>query len=697
MAKYIFVKNELKPHLKEMGDIDNGTRLPEFLRGLDLVNPYIILNGINLETLKLEENHTLSEDDRIVIVNQVKGLDPITIAIIAIVASVAVSYAMITLLAPDKPSIPKSTEQKKAETEFTVNTSQNQARNGESIPECFGNFVRTPDIISTPYRRYDSNNKQFLYMLLCVGVGENTISDVFIEDTNVTEFSSGVIDYRVYKNATAHTGNDLIKDDWNTTFSDTYMRDVVITVKEIDNILLEQADPFDEIQANPSGTLTDLLEFDIQFPNGLTNNNSSTSVTVQFQYRNSSGTLTTVNEVITANTIDPIRKTYSYAVTPDYYKMKAIRVTADSTSTSVRDTVYLDSMKTYLINNDVTGNGAIEYGDLTLMAVKIKATQGISDKGQFKVKVNATRDNISTLKEVMEHVWTTENGGRQAIEGIDLPIMNETYNSVISSRGTVFKTLQSVATSARYNVFPSFNVLTARKDVPQAVRTMLFSEANIKKNSLKVTMSAKDETDYDGVKTIYRNPTTFENEHEVYPSNSAFPQEIPLDGITDQAFALEQAEFLHNQDELRNIKYQFETELDAFVPSLYDRVGISHPVLSKSQSGVIVDYNVTNSTVTLQDRLNDSYTDLRILFRSRLGTPSVLYTVTNINNRILTLDTSVNALPTDLYIGDDEQKTIYQLGETITFIDDIIITEIKPKANNIIAVTAWNYNEAIYP
>ena len=701
MGKYIFIRNELKPHDRELDDCEG--LLIDFLKTLDLVNPMIVLNDEPLEKdgeFIVHDGYILKPNDALVIVNQVKGLDPITITFIVIAATIAVTYAITTLLAPDKPSIPKRAEQKKGETEFTVNTSQNQARNGEPIPECFGTYVRTPDIISAPYRRYDASNDQFLYMILGISVGENTINNVFIEDTLTTAFPSGVVDYRLYKNETAHTGNDKIKDDWNLTFTDDKMRDVVITSKEIQDYKLTVATPFNEIQLNPSDTISDLLEWDIVFPSGLYTQNTDSSLanrslTVRLHYRNSAGTLVTQDQVISGASRDPIRKTFSIAVTPDYYKTKAERITADSTNTRVQDIVFLERMKAYLLNADLSGSEYIRYGDMTLLAIRVKATEGVSGKGQFKVKVNATRDGLSTLKQVMEYVWSADNGGRQDLSGIDLPTMSETYNSVISQRSTVYKTIQSVGTSARYNVFPSFNIITARKDIPQAIRTMMFSEVNMVKGSLKITMSAKDTTDYDGVRCIYRDADSFEDRFETFPLLASFPQDVPLDGITSQVFAAEQAEFLHNQDLFRNVKYQFDTELDGFVPSLFDRVGVSHPVIGKTQSGLLRAFSV--NTVTLNETVKETFITPKILFRSRTGEPSVLYDVISISGRVLTIDVSSDPLPTDLYIGDEEQRTMYQLGDTVNFVDEVMITEVKPKRNNIISITGWNYNASIYP
>lgn len=697
MGKYIFIEDSTTEK-KEIGEC-NG-KIVKFLRNMPLVNPRIEINGKNIKNgnnFNISDNYIIKEEDVILIVNEFKGgglgsvirrlADPLGFA------SKTLNYVLGGLLNPEKPSIPTPTEQRKAETEFSINTAQNQARTGQPIPEGFGTFIEFPDLITAQYRRYE-NNDQFLYMLLCVGVGENTINNVFIEDTNVNSFTTGDFTYRSYKTPSSHTGNDKIKDDWNNEFSDPYFRDIVITAREIQNRKVTVSEPFNLIQINPSGTLTDRLEFDILFPNGLTNNNNTTSVEIRFTYEKSDGTQTVVNETITENTINPIRRTFGYSVAPGYYKAKVERITEDSDSSNIRDEVFIETMKAYLINNDVTGNGFIDYGNITLLAVKIKATQGISERGQVKVKVNATRDNITTIENVMNYIWSSDNGGRQPSSKLDLPDMPEPYNAVIRDRTTVFKTLQSVSTSRRYNFYSVFNAMTSRKDVPQANRTMMFSEVNINQGTLRISLSTPSETDYNGVKVIYSDAETFDKKEKTYPLNSTFPEEIEINGLTDDVFAEKQAQFLYEQARFRNIKYEFDTELDGFIPSLYDRCGLSHPALDMSQSGVIVSF--TDNTVTLNETVKENYTNPRIIFRGPNGEPSVHFNVVSINARTITIDISDNPLPSWLYIGDDKQKTMYQIGEGIDYVKDIIVTSIRPKRNNIVSITAWNYNETIY-
>lgn len=851
MAKYIFIEDEFKPHDKEVGETEE-IRLVDFLKSLPLVNPKVELNHKDVFKIvddeliiTIEDDYILKEDDILVIVNE-KGAAGLIWGIVKFVIGVVISYALNRLLY-DKPSVPKpkTSTSEKGESEYSISTSQNQAKKGQPIPECFGTYVRFPDIIAPTYYRYE-DNKEFLYMLLCLGKGQHTIEQIYIEDTDVDDFTEGTFYSRLYKTESEHSGDNKISTDWSNnipigtytpqtinetapyeivpylnsgdylsidlepngqetnmskfriactmpsigayedqffyvyvslfkdnvfieerstskyyknlnpsetvyfnyeilypkgdfdearlqfrsvgrknrgsenvvtaTFRsltyqelnlspDNYFRDIVITSAEVENFKLRDKpeDKMNLFRLNPTGTRADIVEVDIILYGGLYTQNSTGGLsnrTIQFKTTllDLDGNETVYTESITDNTRSQIQKTYSYSVTPSSYMVKVERITSETTDTKVQDEIYARGIKAYLLNEDnpTYGTKYINYGNVSLLAVKIKATEGISSKGQFKVKVRASRDDIVTAKDTLEYIWTSQNGGRQPIEKIDLPLTmeNDNFNGFIDKRTTVLQALQSVASNNRYNIFSSFDVLTARKDEEQPIRTMMFNEANIIKDSLVVTMSSNDESDYDGIRVKYNDFETFEDVFYTYPEDSSFPQDIELDGITDEVLAEEQAVFIYNEKTKRNVRYEFDTELDGLVPTLYDRCAITHPILSTSQSGVIVAF--TNDTVTLNELVNVELEEPKIFFRGRDGKPSDLYTVLSIDARTITVDVSEKALPDDLYIGDEEQRTIYSIGET-GFVDDIIITEIKPKRENIISIKAWNYDDSIYP
>ncbi|WP_105215680.1 host specificity factor TipJ family phage tail protein [Pseudoalteromonas sp. T1lg22] len=124
----------------------------------------------------------------------VEPKEPATIAY-AIIAIVAVGVAIYTAnqipdnynsTTPDGSSI------------YDVNTQGNKPRLMGIIPEGAGRHLIFPDYLTMPRREY-INNEQWLYMMMCVGVGEYEIKpeEIFIANTPVSRYI-GDVDYQVF-------------------------------------------------------------------------------------------------------------------------------------------------------------------------------------------------------------------------------------------------------------------------------------------------------------------------------------------------------------------------------------------------------------------------------------------------------------------------------------------------------------------
>jgi hypothetical protein len=137
------------------------------------------------EQVSTEEWGALDCGSDIEIRPRARGFDPITIAIIAFVAAVAVGFLL-------RPSIPRLGQngrqgQRLQEAALTANTPK---PNGV-IPEVAGRHKVFPDYLVQPRRYFTSPTKQALDVLLCVGRGEFAISDddIRIGETRITDLT----------------------------------------------------------------------------------------------------------------------------------------------------------------------------------------------------------------------------------------------------------------------------------------------------------------------------------------------------------------------------------------------------------------------------------------------------------------------------------------------------------------------------
>jgi len=154
-------------------------------------------NGINTESTRLYLNQTeLSvnssneilyrqlTNETVTVVEEAKGLDPITIAII-----VAISIATSILLQPEIPGDAGVTKQS------PNNQHQGQsniARPYEAIPLIFGSPVAFPDLIGEPIIEY-VNHIKFIRQYMCVGLGLFDISQVKIGATPIDNFTDATV------------------------------------------------------------------------------------------------------------------------------------------------------------------------------------------------------------------------------------------------------------------------------------------------------------------------------------------------------------------------------------------------------------------------------------------------------------------------------------------------------------------------
>jgi len=199
--------NKLDPSVVEMCKCELGitlhdwltTNVPAYFESDEplftvIVNSKILVPG-NWKTYQFSQN-----DDVSIIV---EPKDPATIAY-AVIAIIAVGYAVYTAnqipdnynsTTPDGSSI------------YNVNAQGNKPKLMGIIPEGAGRHLIYPDYLTMPRREY-IDNEQWLYLMLCVGVGDYEIlpEEIFIADTPVSRYT-GDVDYQIFRpseNVTSH-------------------------------------------------------------------------------------------------------------------------------------------------------------------------------------------------------------------------------------------------------------------------------------------------------------------------------------------------------------------------------------------------------------------------------------------------------------------------------------------------------------
>ena len=104
----------------------------------------------------------------------------------------AVSYLISYLLKP------KGKKDKQASPSYSVAIDQNAARLAGTIPVQYGRCLAMPDIASQPYAEFVAHNER-VSMILCLGMGEYQINDIFLGESRVVDFPPGNVQTWIFK------------------------------------------------------------------------------------------------------------------------------------------------------------------------------------------------------------------------------------------------------------------------------------------------------------------------------------------------------------------------------------------------------------------------------------------------------------------------------------------------------------------
>lgn len=594
---------------------------------------------------------------------------------------------------------------------WNISGQKNSIKLGQVVQSTYGQSRIFPPYAARSYTKYIDND-QYLYQLFCVGDGEYDMTDFQIEDTPVSSFEG--VTYETYD-----PGDDV-----------TLFPDNVITSSEVAS--LELFDPLDPeytsetgpFTANPSATDASVLEWDVVFPQGLYWVDSdgdlrSWTVTVNFSYREIDdagdpvgvGTWTVVPFTKTLSTRTPQRFTVSTTVTPARYEVKAVRTGDYDANPTLVDTVQWYQLRAELPSTK-------DYGDVTLLAMVIKATNNLNSESQNKINLVGTRKlpiwngttwsaNTATRSIVWAfcNVLRSSNGANLEDSKLDLPSLL-TLDAVYSSRAdtfdwtfdtetTRFKALSTIASAGRAKLIIYGNRFTMVRDAPQTVPDAAFSPENIKPNSWSEKRRLQRDSTYDGIRVSYTDANTRREETvDCLIGNDAGEslENITLAGITDRDKALREGLYIRAKQIFRTRTVQITTGKEGRIPVYGDLIALSYD-FDLSQSGQVESIAVDNRTVTLKHPLTDHQGD-RIAFRDKYGEIDGPYVCTTDAADLYTVETTSD-IDGDLNFNANDEPPIYFFG-TASTLYDLYTLEEKTTSGDDVTLTLANYDERIY-
>jgi hypothetical protein len=560
------------------------------------------------------------------------------------------------VLPPPKPTSPQqATALAAASPTYSLQAQGNTARLEAAIPEHFGRMLAYPDYAAMPYAEY-SGNEQYLYQLLCIGRGYYDIEAIRIEDTNIANFDD--VTYEVIG-----PGQSVNLFPAN-----------VITSPEVGGQDLVDASYIGPFTVNPAGTTVNYVGLDFVMPRGLyyANNDGSLgekNVQVQVElrriddvgdvladwqvvtdgtqygawsdwsvygqdvamplntataeYRSETSTsgdrgrqsesttivyvrtrTVTTGAVFTAASTTAQRLSLRFGVAAGRYECRVQRLDTKDTSTRAGHDAVWAGLRGYV-------NDARVYGDVTLLAVRMRASSQLSGQASRKINVIATRllptytgSGWTGLQPTRSIAWAlayiAKSVGLTDAQ-IDLAALR-TLDATWATRGDYFdarfdqflsfwEAVSKTAQAGRAKVYLQGGVLRIARDQAATIPVAMFGMRNIVKNSFSVDYLMPTDDTADDVRVSYFDnvrwkPATVTA--KLPASTSAKPSKIELFGVTNRAHAHREGLYTAASNRYRRKIIKFSTEMEGFIPSFLDLINIQHDMPGWGQGGEAV-------------------------------------------------------------------------------------------------------------
>lgn len=624
--------------------------------------------------------------------------------------------ALVNALVPP-PSPPKA--QKMAELSapsptYSLGAQGNVARLGQPIPVVYGRNVIYPDFIGQPYTEY-AGNEQYLYQLLCIGQGQFDIEQIRIEDTVVENdvnqtgafvTSTGSfeeIEYQVIHNAnvTAFPAN-------------------VFTAIEVSGQELIYADPVEYVGpfvANPAGSLINSIAVDIVCPKGLYYANDAGGLdqrTVAFKAEarqiDDSGSpigswVTVVDTSFTEKTTTPQRRSYKAGVSEGRYEVRMTRTNAKDTNVRAGNDVNWGTLRGY-------SRGSQNYGDVTVLAMRMRATNNLSSQASRKINVIATRMlpiwngltwsdatatrsiawAIADLCKANYGMKLTDNqinlSGLLQLDAIWSSRLDR-FDGVFDSQQSAWDALTQIARCGRAIPYMQGGILNVSRDAAETIPVAMFTQRNIARGSMKIQYIMPSEETADALDVEYWDHGTWQPKtvRAALPdSDELTVSNVKLFGCTDRNQAWREGMYMAACNRYRRRTLNFETEMEGFIPSIGDLIVIQHDMPQWGISGELTSWDAETLTANLSEPVTFGAGNHYISLRRRNGSVSGPYLVTAGIDEYTVVLSEVPDITPD--VGIDRERTHFAFGLADSQYINARILSIKPRNLNRVAIYA---------
>lgn len=671
---------------------------------------YCVVNG-RAKMRREWDTYVVQEDDVVCFI-RMAGLPAVAAWVWVAIAVVSVAAAVYVYNSIPKPGS-QANNTPEADPVFDLKGQYNQVRLGNPIEVPYGRNRLWPSIAAREYNKY-VNNDQYRYSLYCLGQGSYDIEAVQIEDTAIANFQD--VTYEVYG-----PGQQV------TLFPVNVVTSVEVGTTE----LLGPneggyAGPSGPFNANPAGTQTNHLEVDVVLPGGLylaANDGTlgDLTVTALFECRliDGAGTpigpwVTLANMSKTLRTNTPQRFTLELDVPPGRYQVRAQRTNDKDTQAKASNTLQWAALRAFLPSTK-------NYGNVTMVAVKAKATNNLNDSAARRFNVIGTR-KLRTW-DPTTRTWSGEVATRSLVAAFcdafqadyggqlgdgylnlrELWVFDAVlqgagthFDFVFDQRSTVWETARVIARVARAVPMLNGSQVTMIRDVPKTLPTAVFNQECIVEGSFSWDMKLAGVDEFDGVEVTYTDQSTWKEETvRVLVGDDAGDnlEQVRIPGCCDRTRAFREGYYYRAGKKYVREQFTFRTGLEGYLPAYGDLVGVSHDLPRWAQGGMVLSLSADRLTLGLSEGVTVAAGHV-IGLRAKDGTLGGPYAVSaGADSRHVVLSAP---LPDLFYFDGSHESPMFLLGPSSEWSKLCVVTGLRPGDDDTVEVQSVPYDSRLF-
>lgn len=605
---------------------------------------------------------------------------------------------------------------------YSLQAQGNAARLMEAIPVLYGRERLYPDFAASPYSEV-AGADEYLYQLFCITQGECNIEKIQIGDTDIGNYEG--VQYQIVnpnQQLTLFPGN-------------------VVTSLDVSNLQMKGTNeagyavlgPF---VINAANTSCNSIGVDISLPSGVFHVNDrgdyeNATVSYQFEYQaiDNAGAAIGPWTVFASNTIssnsnDPIRLNHKVDVTPGRYQVRGARTNTIVNDTRTQETLYWNTLRAYIVDDN-------NYGNVTLLAVIMKATNQLSSQNSRKINVIATRKLpvwnpvegwSASAVPTRNPAWAFADVIRNAEYGRNLPTSRlnidelyrlsgvwdtrgDTFNFVFDTTTQLWDALTKIAKVGRAMPIYQAGVIDIVRNEPQSLPVGMFQPQNIIANSFNSVYQFADVDTPDYVIIEYRSDTSWQPDEVecVLPGGTQVnPARIQLPGVTNRDQAWREGITMAAANKYQRRTINISTDEAGLIPRYGDLCQISHDVPQWGYSGRVEAFNRTTGVVTASEPFvfDAGSPTHNIAFRRRDGSADGPYTCVAVSGQPYQcqLTGTTQAQRDAIYISDGINRdfTAYQFGPASREGLKVIALTVTPDSDGTVQLGFTNYSPEVF-